>query len=349
MEELKIIDNKDEQLKQVSKVQDLAIKAAETIKGAQSKNTVRAYKADLKAFNKFCLERLDFVFLDDNELSIQTPINDEQLFLYIAHLENFVDENGDVKPYKHSSITRKVASISKIHKLQGFISPRSEIIKDYLTAIKVKQSGQGLTTKQAKAITINILETIIKGIDLTTNRGQRDKAIILLCFVGCLRRSEIASLCLENGENVSGFVEHDSDGLFIHFNQTKSAKTTDETQSRFVPFASNPLLCPVRALNAWLETFDCISHLFVTIDRHDNIDNASPIVGDTVNRIIKKYFGKDFSGHSLRVGSAVTARLNGADMESIRIMGGWKTDVMPRRYTKQTDIKKNTAAFKLGL
>ena len=111
-------------------------------------------------------------------------------------------------------------------------------------------------------------------------------------------------------------------------------------------------------MDAWLETLalemeterlKAKNYIFSTIGRHDNIDRTTHIVGDTVNRVIKKYFGQDFSGHSLRVGSAVTARLNGADMESIRIMGGWQTDVMPRRYTKQTDIKKNTAAFKLGL
>ena len=230
MEENKLtpIENQNAKL---ANVQDLALKAAETIKAAQSKNTMRAYKADLVAFNKFCIDELGFELLEGESLSITKPINDEQLFLYIAHLENFVDENGKLKPYKHSSITRKVASISKVHKLQGFISPRSEIIKDYLNAIKIKQSGQGLKVDQAKAITREILENIIKKeIDLTTNRGKRDKAIILLCFVGCLRRSEIANLCLKDGKDVRGYIEHDTDGLFIHFNQAKSAKTTDENQ-----------------------------------------------------------------------------------------------------------------------
>lgn len=48
------------------------------------------------------------------------------------------------------------------------------------------------------------------------------------------------------------------------------------------------------------------------------------------------------------LGSVITARQNGPDMESIKILGLWQTDTMPKKYTKQTNIKKNTAAFKFG-
>lgn len=323
--------------------EDQLLKSADnTIKAAQNPNTLRAYKSDFKLFAQFYFQIWKLEIFEKETFNLKRAITPSRLKIYIAHL----NEIGK----KYNTMLRKVAAISKLHKLQGLKSPRNEIINDYLKSIKIEQSDKGMHQQQAKAITASDLEKVImKIIDVTTNKGKRDKAIILCCFVGCLRRSEVANICYKDGEHVPLYLEKDNDGYFIHINQSKRAKTKEENTSRFLPYSSNPLLCPIRALEAWLDASNIEEGpIFRSVSKGDKIKDT-PICGQTVYTIIKKYFGDNFSGHSLRVGSAVTARLNGADMESIRILGGWKTDQQPRRYTQQTDIKRNSASFKLGL
>ena len=297
--------------------------AAKKLISAQfSGNTKTAYVYDFNNFKNFCK-------LSGAQVIPATPAT---VANYIAHLQN---EGKAV-----ATVLRAMAAITKAHKVNGLPSP---LTGEAAAALEGMKRTTGTAQKQAQAIRTDAMAAALKAIDTTTARGKRDKAILLVGFAGCFRRSELAALTVAD-------VTISDNGADIRIKRSK----TDQTgagDTKAIPYGNNPATCPVRSLQAWLKVYKATgaAPLFCTITKGDKLDRSSHIAGKTVERIIKQYFGNDFSGHSLRVGFVVTARENGADMAAIQTAGSWKSSAMPYHYSKQSDKWNNAAAFKLGL
>ena len=96
------------------------------------------------------------------------PTQPKIIALYITHLS---------KTSKFSTLKRRIASISVIHKLKGhYIDTKHPIIMENLHGIK---RTLGSRQKAKKPILINHLKLIIKAID---QKKIRDKSLILLGF-----------------------------------------------------------------------------------------------------------------------------------------------------------------------
>jgi integrase len=78
----------------------------------------------------------------------------------------------------------------------------------------------------------------------TSLRDTRDRAILLVDWAGALRRSEIVSIDVAD-------VRYSDEGVTIRLRQTKSSQ--DTVVSVDIRHAQNEIVCPVRALKAWLE------------------------------------------------------------------------------------------------
>src|SRR5580692_3296453 len=91
--------------------------------------------------------------------------------------------------------------------------------------------------------------------------GLRDRALILLGFAGAFRRSELVAL--DAADCASG-----KDGLTITL---RRSKTDQQGAGRKVgiPYGANPDTCPVRTVQAWMESAAVSSGpLFRSISRH---------------------------------------------------------------------------------
>jgi site-specific recombinase XerC len=79
-----------------------------------------------------------------------------------------------------------------------------------------------------------------------TRVGLRDRALLLLGFAGGFRRSELVSL--DHAD-----LEFSPRGLVVTL---RRAKNDQEGEGRRIgiPFGSSETTCPVRAVQAWLET-----------------------------------------------------------------------------------------------
>ena len=75
--------------------------------------------------------------------------------------------------------------------------------------------------------------------------GARDRALLLVGFVGALRRSELASL------QVDDIGEHPN-GLVLTLPRAKTNQTGEHVELVVLPRAANPAHCAVTALQAWL-------------------------------------------------------------------------------------------------
>ena len=301
----------------VSDIKSLELETLKNLKNSKATNTLRAYQSDYKDFSIFCIK---------NGLS-SMPSNPKILSLYLTHLSSTC---------KFSTLKRRIASISIIHKMKGhYLDTKHPIIMENLLGIKrVKGSNQ----KSKKPILINDLKVIINVIHKTNqkdSRKLRDKSLILLGFSGGFRRSELVSVANED-------VEFVKEGVKIFIKRSKTDQS-GEGMIKAIPYFQNQNYCPVLNLKKWIK---------ISKSKDGKIYNISD---KSVSLIIKKYAslaGMDeskYGGHSLRSGFATAAAESGAEERNIMAMTGHKTTQMVRRYIQEANLFKNNALNKIKI
>ncbi len=300
----------------VTDVKSLELETLNNLKSSKSLNTLRAYKADYKDFASFCIK---------NGFK-PMPSEPKIITLYLTHLS---------KSSKFSTLKRRLASISVIHKLSGhYIDVKHPMITENLMGIK---RILGSHQKAKKPILINDLKLIINLVDKEKNETNRfkNKALILVGFAGGFRRSELVAILYEDLDFVP-------EGVKIFVKRSKTDQS-GEGMTKGIPYFTNPEYCPVVSLKKWIEKSEIKSgKIFDISDK-------------SVALTIKKYAalaGLDsnkYSGHSLRSGFATSTAELGAEERSIMAMTGHKTTQMVRRYIQEANLFKNNALNKIKI
>ena len=300
----------------VTDVKNLELETLKNLKNSKASNTLRAYKADYKDFASFCIK---------NGFK-PMPSEPKIISLYLTFLS---------KTSKFSTLKRRLASVSVIHRLSGhYIDIKHPMITENLMGIKrIKGSHQ----KAKKPILINELKLIIDVVDKDKNEIKRHKnrALILIGFSGGFRRSELVAIDYEDLDFVS-------EGVKIFVKRSKTDQS-GEGMTKGIPYFTSSNYCPVISLKNWLN----LSKI-----KSGKIFNMSD---KSVALIIKKYTSiagldsKKYSGHSLRSGFATSTAELGAEERSIMAMTGHKTTQMVRRYIQEANLFKNNALNKLKI
>ena len=296
-------------------IKNLELETIKNLRNSKSANTLRAYQSDYNDFLKFCSKN-GFESM---------PTQPKILSLYITHLSSYS---------KYSTLKRRLASISVIHKTKGhYIDTKHPIIMENLMGIK---RANGSNQKGKKALLINDLKIIIKAIDQSKekdNRKIRDKALLLIGFSGGFRRSELVDIEYED-------IEFVSEGVKIFVKRSKTDQS-GEGMTKGIPYFDNKDFCPVTALKNWIEIINL---------RNGKIFNISD---KNVALLIKKYANyaglesHRYAGHSLRSGFATSTAESGAEERNIMAMTGHKSTEMVRRYIKEANLFKNNALNKI--
>ena len=297
----------------ITDVKNLEIETLKNLKNSKANNTLRAYQSDFKDFSAFCAK---------NGLS-SIPTQPKIIALYITHLS---------KTSKFSTLKRRIASISVIHKLKGhYLDTKHPIIMENLHGIK---RTLGSRQKAKKPILINDLKLIINAID---KKKIRDKALILIGFAGGFRRSELVNIDYDD-------IEFVDEGVKILIKRSKTDQS-GEGIIKAIPYFDNQEFCPVISLKIYVE------EKFST----KNEGKVFDISDKSVALIIKRYAEKAgldssrYAGHSLRSGFATTAAEFGAEERNIMAMTGHKTTQMVRRYIQEANLFKNNALNKIKI
>jgi len=301
----------------VTELKNLETETLKNLKNSKSLNTIRAYQSDYNDFSLFCSKN-----------GFQSmPTQPKILALYLTDLSS---------KSKYSTLKRRLASISILHKIKGhYIDTKHPIIIENLMGIK-RVKGSNQTGK--KPLLINDLKVLINAIDQSEEKNKRkirDKALILTGFSGGFRRSELVDIEYED-------IEFVSEGVKIFVKRSKTDQS-GEGMTKAIPYFDNENYCPVKALKKWTEIIDF---------KNGKIFNISD---KSVALIIKKYAyhaGLDshkYAGHSLRSGFATSTAESGAEERSIMAMTGHKSTEMVRRYIKEANLFKNNALNKLKI
>ena len=301
----------------ITDIKNLELETIKNLRNSKSSNTLRAYQSDYKDFSLFCSK---------NGFQAM-PTQPKILALYITHLSAFS---------KYSTLKRRLASISILHKTKGhYIDTKHPIIMENLMGIK---RTNGSNQKGKKPLLINDLKLLIKAIDESKEKDERkirDKALILVGFSGGFRRSELVDLEYED-------IEFVSEGVKIFVKRSKTDQS-GEGMTKAIPYFDNEDFCPVKTLKLWFELINV---------KNGKIFNISD---KSVALIIKKYANyagldsQKYAGHSLRSGFATSTAESGAEERSIMAMTGHKSTEMVRRYIKEANLFKNNALNKIKI
>jgi len=263
--------------------------------------------------------------------------------------------NADKKSYKSSTIKRILASITYKYRINNFnFDRKNPQISETMAAIS---RNRDIKSGQKKEL---LKEDIIKIVNPLFNSDNitdiRDKAMILVGFYSFCRRSEILAIKYED------LIFSDDGSIQVRINFSK----TDQTGiGRVIDLPKKDgKYCPVKSLTEWLDVVLIKQGpLFYKINKTKSIEShklnekkgflpRSLTAGGFV-KILKQRatnVGIDsvnIGAHSLRIGAITQARMDNVPTHEIMKQSGHATTQMIDRYTKITDIKKNSAARKI--
>lgn len=282
------------------------------IERGRSQKTIENYRLYLERFLDIALE-----ITGKDELKA-SDIDKELLRKYRLKLNRYGSENGkdDLK-----AITQAYHLIA----LRGFLK--------YLTKREIKSLDPSLVElpkvirKQVTFLHFDEVEEMLDQIDLSTESGLRDRAIIELLYSGGLRVSELVNL---NRDSI---------------NLSKKEFMVRGKGSKDRPiFISDA--CADRLADYLDARTDSLPALFLNNSRNlqavDTSGNYRRITARSIERIVEKYarmagITKHVSPHTLRHSFATDLLMNGADIRAVQSLLGHADISTTQIYTHVTD------------
>lgn len=282
------------------------------VESGRSKKTIENYRLYLMRFYEIAQEILDQSGLKPEE------ITKDLLRKYRLRLNRYGSENGNEDL---QTITQAYHLIA----LRGFLK--------YLARREIKTLDPSLVDlphvvrKQVTFLHYDEVEDMLEQIDLGTESGLRDRAIIELLYSGGLRVSELVGL--------------NRDSINLERREFVVRGKGSKDRPIFISEA-----CADRVSDYLDARTDSLPALFLNNSRNtqavDTSGNFRRITARSVERIVEKYarlagITKHVSPHTLRHSFATDLLMNGADIRAVQSMLGHSDISTTQIYTHVTD------------
>jgi integrase len=311
-------------------ISGLVARTEELAREAKAKSTRAAYQSDWDAFSAWCTAFG----------TAALPASPETVAVYLTHLSETPPKKHPGEQRKISTIERALAAICHAHARAG-IEPsptRTARVKETMSGLRRRL---GTASKRKTAVRAEQLREMLSKVPATL-LGIRDRALLLIGFTGAFRRSELVGLDVDD-------LEVTPDGLKVTL---RHSKTDQESAGRKVgiPYGSTNEVCPVYALQAWLEAAEITEGpVFRAVDRHWAVSGArlsAPVVAIVVKRYAKSIGipAALVAGHSLRAGLVTSAAKAKKTDRSIRDQTGHTTSKMVDIYVRDESLFDDNAA-----
>ena len=207
------------------------------------------------------------------------------------------------------------------------------------TLAGIRRKGKDRGRGQVDGMTWDEVERICTRVEAeNTVTGLRDSALIRLMSDCLLRISEAVAV---NVEDVDA-------GLTVHYSKTDPGTAGTPGVTLYIGPPTRQVIrryCEAGGITD--------GALFRRIRRGDNITEDRLTI-DGVRKIIKRRAREaglegNISGHSLRIGSAVSLAQAGASVVNMQVAGRWKSPQMPAHYARAELAEQGAIArFKYG-
>jgi site-specific recombinase XerD len=291
----------------------------------RASSTRKAYLSDFASFEAWCAR----------QGLPSTPATPAAVAVYLASLAD--------RGRKASTIERALAGIAWAQRSRGFEWPKGH------PAITAVMSGirrrHGVSPTQKAPVVDQELAALVATLDGDL-ADLRDRALLTLGWFGAFRRSELVALTVADVQRVR-------EGLVVAVRRSKGDQEGHGAE-KGIPYASNPALCPVRALAAWLEAAGITEGaLFRAVDQHGHV-RATALSDRSVALVVKRsaeragFDPKALGGHSLRSGFATTAAKKGKGLDAIMRQTLHRSEKVARGYIRHAKLFDDNAAVGLA-
>ncbi len=298
-----------------------AKQAQSYIKAATSDNTRKAYRSAIKQFEKW---------------GGRLPTNRDTLLNYLIEKADSLNSR---------TLDLHLTAVGQWHFYQGLPDPaRDASVRKAMEGIRRKH---GKPKQKAKALQLEHIATMVQHLNQLpdTLKKHRDIALILTCFFGAFRRSELAAIQVKD-------LRFEQEGLIIQLPKSKTDQS-GKGMLRALPFGPE-LVCPATAIKTWLDAAKIEDgYLFRGINRWQHL-NEKPLNPGSINILLKGIGGQcgfeftdELSSHSFRRGLSTSAAREKIDFELIKKQGGWKSDATVWSYIEEGQQFQENAANSL--
>jgi site-specific recombinase XerD len=299
--------------------------AQDYVSSCRSDSTREAYQRDWNHFRQWCeLKGLECL-----------PAVPSTVAQYLTNMANL---------YKPITLGRRLASISVAHQMSGYASPTANIlVRNTLSGIRRRH---GVAATRKTPIRASNLRRAV-GLIPDSMKGKRDRALLLLGYVGALRRSEIVAINAEDIEYVDG-------GIRLMVRRSKSDQE-GRGVTMGIGYGAHPETCPVKALRAWMESAGIgEGPVFRPVSQNGRV-GSTRLCPRTVALIIKALASKlgmeqqAISGHSLRAGFITDQYAAGTAEAVIMARSRHNSHSVMAAYRREADMFAFNYAAKVGL
>lgn len=278
---------------------------------SKSANTLRTYRSLWDDFCEFAVRMR----------SAPLPASPGLVVAYLSELAPL---------QRASTLSGRLAAIRHFHEKERVPDPtRDPAVRDVLEGIKREH---GVPPTRKKAIDRDVLSALLR-VQPQTLRGVRNRALLLVGYACDLRRSELVALQISD-------VEFLRDRMIV----TVARSKTDQHGAGYalnVPRMQNKDLCPVYALELWLNVTDIQEGpIFRAVDRWEHTGKTAitaQVVKDVVKEAAKAagYNPRLFAAHGLRRGLITQAARNREQTADIRKVSRHETEIMIDVYREE--------------
>lgn len=327
----------------VALLDGVPLTTAETgyVEAARAANTLRGYRSDWREFIAWCAEHGG---LDPLPAALPTVTG------YLTALA----ERGA----KVGTMSRRLSSIKFAHQVRDLPDPtRNARVVAVWEGIR---RTHGAPPEQAAPLMPPELFDVLDACPTTKTwrtrgweprpdlAGARDRALLLVGFVGALRRSELSALTVDR------VAEHPN-GLVLTLPRSKTNQTGEHVELVVLPRAGNPERCPVTAVSRWraLARID-EGPLFRPVGK-SNTAGPGRLHPESVNVLVQRAVARAgidptrYSAHSLRAGFVTHAHLRGASDRAIAHQTRHRSLATLGSYVRVQQAWTDNAATGLGL
>lgn len=287
------------------------------INAATSDNTRKAYRSDIRHYEKW------------GGLLPSTP---EKI---IQYLQIFAEKLNS------RTLSRRLVAIKHWHTYQGFPDPTAHplVTKTMVGIARVHGKPKDKAPALSPEDLVKMIEALMQNSSLT---DIRDSAILQIGYFGALRRSEIVNIQYEH-------INWKTEGIEILLPHSKTDQY-NEGQYCAIPYG-NETLCPVNALEYWLERSGIKEGPIFRRLFKNNLLSDKALTPLSINHIVQRsavlakiLHANDISPHSLRRGLATNAALANASIKTIMQAGRWKQVNTVMEYIEASERFNDSAA-----
>lgn len=278
------------------------------VAAAHAANTARGYRADWAEFSAWCA---------DGAVE-PLPAGPATITGYLTSLA--------ARGLKVGTMSRRLSAIRSAHQLRNLPDPTTNA--RVVAVWEGIRRTHGAPPAQAAPLMPPELFDVVDACpairtwrtlgraDEVDLAGVRDRALLLVGFVGALRRSELAAL------TVGDVATHDI-GLVLTLSRPRTNQTGQSAELVVLPRAGNPARCPVVALRRWLQLSGITEGpVFRPVSKGNTVLGRG-LHPETVNNLVRQAIARGgtdptrYSAHSLRAGFVTYAHLRGASDRAI--------------------------------